>query len=173
MAALLRNQGKQVVAQTELGDLCNHNILLACGSQSDNARQITESLREAGAPVFETGIDSVEKSAKRIADSLAPHPITVLRHPCEDNDSPQELTEGMASITQKALRLHPQPPPHLCLEGGETAAAVLKQLNEESFTVLHEWEPGVVTLRSESQLLATVKPGSYRWPPQLLEQDDD
>ena len=73
----------------------------------------------------------------------------------------------MAAITSKALSLRSQRP-HLCLEGGETAAAVLKQLGEESFTVKHEWEPGVVTLTSERELLATVKPGSYPWPAKLL-----
>ena len=158
----------QVVAQTEPNDLCDRKIFLVCGSQSNNARQITESLREAGASVFETMTDSVEKSAKHIAASLAQHSVTVLRHPREANDSPEELTERIAAITSKVLSLHPKSPPHLCLEGGETAAAVLQRLGEKKFQVNHEWEPGVVTLTSERQLLATVKPGSYPWPAKLL-----
>ncbi|MGE4551044.1 MAG: nucleotide-binding domain containing protein, partial [Opitutales bacterium] len=168
LAALLRNQGMQMVAQTEPNDLYERKILLVCGSQSDNARHAAESLSEAGAPVFETTNGSVEESAKRIANTLAQHSVTVLRHPREANDSPVELTARIAVITSKVLSLCSQSQPHLCLEGGETAAAVLKQLGEESFTVRHEWEPGVVTLTSERQLLATVKPGSYPWPAKLL-----
>jgi uncharacterized protein YgbK (DUF1537 family) len=168
LAALLRNQGMQAVAQTEPSDFCDRKILLACGSQSNNAQQITEALREAGASVFETMINSVEEIAKRIAGSVAQHSVTVLRHPREANDSPEELTERIAAITSKVLSLCSQSQPHLCLEGGETAAAVLQHLGEKKFQVTHEWEPGVVSLTSERQLLATIKPGSYPWPAKLL-----
>ena len=168
LAALLRTQGMQVVDQTEPSDLGTRNILLVCGSQSDNARQMTETLRVAGAHVFGTMTDSIEDSVKRIGESIAQRPVTLLRHPFSSENSPEELTERIASITSSVLSLCSQSQPHLCLEGGETAAAVLKQLGEQSFTVIHEWEPGVVTLGSESQLLATVKPGSYAWPEQLI-----
>ena len=110
----------------------------------------------------------MEEIAKRLANTLAQHSVTVLRHPREANDSPEELTEKIAAITSDALSLFSSSTPHLCLEGGETASAVLQGLGEESFTVRHEWEPGVVTLTSERQLLATVKPGSYPWPAKLL-----
>lgn len=168
LAALLRKRGMEVVEQTKPNDLHDRNILLACGSQSDNARQITESLSASGAPAFETTNHSVSEIAQRIVDAVAQHPVTILRHPLEANDSPEELTARMAAITSSVTSLCSISPPHLCLEGGETAAAVLKQLDEESFTVIHEWEPGVVTLGCGSQLLATVKPGSYPWPRKLL-----
>ncbi len=168
LAALLRNQGMQAVAQTEPGDFCDRKILLVCGSQSDNARHAAESLSASGAPVFETTNGSVEESAKRIANPLAQHSVTVLRHPREANYSPEELTERIAAITSSVLSFCPNNPPHLCLEGGETAAAVLQRLGETKFQVTHEWEPGVVTLVSENQLTTTVKPGSYRWSRQLL-----
>jgi uncharacterized protein YgbK (DUF1537 family) len=125
-------------------------------------------LSEAGAPVFETTNGSVDEIAKRIAGAVARHSVTVLRHPRETNDSPEELTERMAAITSSILSSCPNGTPHLCLEGGETAAAVLQRLGEKKFQVNHEWEPGVVTLTSERQLLATVKPGSYTWPAKLL-----
>ncbi len=166
LAALLRNRGMRVVAQTEPSDLCDRNVLLACGSQSDNARQITESLSASGGPVFET--DSTKEIAQRIAGAVAQSSVTVLRHPREANYSPEELTERIAAITSSVLSFCPNNPPHLCLEGGETAAAVLQRLGETKFQVTHEWEPGVVTLVSENQLTTTVKPGSYRWSRQLL-----
>ncbi|MFP6901040.1 MAG: four-carbon acid sugar kinase family protein [Opitutales bacterium] len=168
LAALLRARGEHVLGQVEPNDLCERRILLVCGSQSDNSRHITKSLRKAGAPVFETSDDSIDEFAKRIADSIAMHPVTVLRHPREASDSPEELTSQITAIVNRVLELHTGMPPHLCLEGGETAASVLQRLGEKRFQVTHEGEPGVVTLASDRQLLATVKPGSYRWPAKLL-----
>ena len=105
LAALLRSHGKHVVAQADPNDLFQRKILLVCGSQSDNARHAAESLRETGAPVLTTTTDSIEDSTKRLVESLAQHPITVLRHPREANDSPEELTERIAAITSRALSL--------------------------------------------------------------------
>jgi uncharacterized protein YgbK (DUF1537 family) len=171
LAALLRKQGLQASSHATPNNLIGQKILLVCGSQSDNALKLIASLKEKGAPIFDTTSAPEDLSAQEIAKALEKYPITVLRHSPEANRSPTELTERIASITLRTLRLHPKL--HLCLEGGETAAAVLTKLNEKSFGVLHEWEPGVVSLVSDSQLTTTVKPGSYRWPPQLLGQVDD
>jgi uncharacterized protein YgbK (DUF1537 family) len=171
LAALMRKQGLSASAQATPSHLIGQTMLLVCGSQSDNARKLIASLKEKGAPIFDTTSAPEDVSAQEIAKALEKYPITVLRHSPETSHSSQELTAKIASITMETLRLHPTP--HLCLEGGETAAAVLTKLNEKSFGVHHEWEPGVVSLVSDSQLTTTVKPGSYRWPPQLLGQVDD
>lgn len=55
---------------------------------------------------------------------------------------------------------------HLVIEGGATAAAVARQLAWLHLDCVHEWAPGIVSLRplSEPSALLTVKPGSYPWP---------
>ena len=60
---------------------------------------------------------------------------------------------------------------HLIVEGGATAAAVADEMNWQTFEALHEWAPGVVSLRPESDvdLVFTLKPGSYPWPEELQE----
>lgn len=168
LAALLKSEGNQIVAQAKPNTLLDRNILLVCGSQSDNAKQTIKSLKRAGKPVFETTNGSIEHFATGLRQTISTSPLTVLCHPRETNDSSEELTERIAAITHATLSSFSTLLPHLCVEGGETAAAVLRQLGKESFSVLHEWESGVVTLVADNPLCVTVKPGSYRWPAELL-----
>ena len=172
LAALLRVHGRDILAKGMPNDLLPRKILLVCGSQSDSAKQITKSLSEAGSPVFETTKDKPERHATRIAKSIAANQVTVLCHPREPNYSPEELTDEIATVTKRVWELIESEPPHLCLEGGETAAIVLERLGEKRFQVSHEWEPGVVSLVSEDGLTATVKPGSYPWPTKLLGREN-
>jgi D-threonate/D-erythronate kinase len=168
LAALLKSKGNQVVASIKPRSLLDRHILLVCGSQSDNAKQTIKSLRGAGKPVFETSHGDVEHFATRLRQTISTSPLTVLCHPQETNYSSKGLTERIAAITSTTLSLFTSRLPHLCLEGGETAAAVLRLWGKESFSVLHEWESGVVTLVTDNQLPVTVKPGSYPWPTKLF-----
>ncbi|HYC70370.1 MAG TPA: four-carbon acid sugar kinase family protein [Opitutaceae bacterium] len=58
---------------------------------------------------------------------------------------------------------------HLVIEGGATAAAVIRALRWDRLDVLGEWAPGVVALRPRSarRVVITLKPGSYAWPASL------
>ncbi|MDQ8179394.1 four-carbon acid sugar kinase family protein [Pelagicoccus sp. SDUM812005] len=59
---------------------------------------------------------------------------------------------------------------HLILEGGATAALVMKQLGINELQVERIWAGGVVSLATPSYeaLSITTKPGSYPWPPALV-----
>jgi hypothetical protein len=56
------------------------------------------------------------------------------------------------------------------LEGGSTAAAILKKLGIESLRPVEELSPGVIRMNvpGNAGLFFTLKPGSYDWPPNLL-----
>ncbi|HEX2100543.1 MAG TPA: four-carbon acid sugar kinase family protein [Candidatus Synoicihabitans sp.] len=58
---------------------------------------------------------------------------------------------------------------HLVIEGGATAAAVLRVLKWQTLRTCHVWSPGVVTLcpLEAPDRLITLKPGSYPWPESL------
>lgn len=58
---------------------------------------------------------------------------------------------------------------HLVIEGGATAAAIIRALGWDRFEVLGEWAPGIVALRPRPapRVVLTLKPGSYAWPPTL------
>jgi uncharacterized protein YgbK (DUF1537 family) len=54
----------------------------------------------------------------------------------------------------------------LLIEGGSTAAAILKQLGISKIYPVEELAPGVIRMRSNDnpELYITMKPGSYTWP---------
>jgi uncharacterized protein YgbK (DUF1537 family) len=65
-------------------------------------------------------------------------------------------------ISRQALR-------HLVVEGGATAASIAHELGWRELRVVHEWAPGVTSLRpvANPAITFTLKPGSYAWPPAL------
>ncbi|HEY0610769.1 MAG TPA: nucleotide-binding domain containing protein, partial [Chitinophaga sp.] len=58
----------------------------------------------------------------------------------------------------------------LLVEGGSTAAAVIRKLEIETLYPVAELAPGVTRMKVEGKqdLFLTLKPGSYEWPPSLL-----
>ena len=60
---------------------------------------------------------------------------------------------------------------HFCLTGGATASALIRHYTNEKLFVKGEIVPGVVSLalNGMQQGWFTVKPGSYPWPPRLIE----
>lgn len=160
-AELLRGMGGTVrrkPMQLELPD--TGGTWLVSGSASHRARSFTERLERDGWPATTTN------------EHGEPSPNTnflVVRHPRNRQaEPPAVLTKRLADKVEALLRSRDRPLPHLCLEGGETAAATLEALGGTNLSVLREWEPGVVALDVDG-LLVTIKPGSYPWPPFLFE----
>jgi uncharacterized protein YgbK (DUF1537 family) len=58
---------------------------------------------------------------------------------------------------------------HLLAEGGDIASGAAETLGWKQCFVQGNWAPGVVCLRPQhnSQILFTLKPGSYPWPPEI------
>lgn len=57
----------------------------------------------------------------------------------------------------------------LFIEGGSTAAAVIKKAGFKTFFPLEELAPGVIrmSVKEHNGLCVTVKPGSYEWPKEV------
>jgi uncharacterized protein YgbK (DUF1537 family) len=57
----------------------------------------------------------------------------------------------------------------LLIEGGSTAAAILKQLGISKIYPVEELAPGVIRMSVDDnpELYITIKPGSYTWPPSV------
>jgi D-threonate/D-erythronate kinase len=57
----------------------------------------------------------------------------------------------------------------LVVEGGSTAASIIKRLNFNSFFPVQEVSPGVIRMSVEDKddLFLTLKPGSYDWSPEI------
>jgi D-threonate/D-erythronate kinase len=53
------------------------------------------------------------------------------------------------------------------IEGGSTAAAILKELNIAKLSLVNELQRGVVRMKANN-LFITVKPGSYQLPEEIV-----
>lgn len=57
----------------------------------------------------------------------------------------------------------------LFVEGGETASFFCRKIGWTSFSISHAWPEGAVLLATKNpDIQIVVKPGSYRWPNELL-----
>ena len=70
----------------------------------------------------------------------------------------KKMAEAVAQILESQTI-----PVHLLIEGGATAFAIVRRMGWQSFDLVKEDAPGVVTL-SHRNFLITLKPGSYPWP---------
>jgi uncharacterized protein YgbK (DUF1537 family) len=75
------------------------------------------------------------------------------------------LREKMAMITERII--NKEKIKEIFIEGGSTAAAILKELNIVSFHPVNELRRGVVRMHA-GDLYLTVKPGSYELPSQIV-----
>jgi uncharacterized protein YgbK (DUF1537 family) len=77
---------------------------------------------------------------------------------------PHRLLGTLARAVPEILRLAPID--RVLLEGGATAAAVLRQTNWKRLKVEYNLAPGLPLLRVEDRHgpFLVIKPGSYRWP---------
>ncbi|SDL30903.1 four-carbon acid sugar kinase family protein [Siphonobacter aquaeclarae] len=93
----------------------------------------------------------------------------ILAAPTEREADPNAVKYRMATY---AAELYTDfVPEELLIEGGATAAAVLRQLNFRHLTDVNELAPGVVRCRLPDNRHVILKPGSYPWAPGLWVAD--
>ena len=111
---------------------------------------------------------------QRVLDVLQTRKVAVVTidRPVQQNKILSEkflryFVELMKYITQNI----PLNKIHFYLTGGATASALIRHITTEKLFVKGEIVPGVVSLalNGMQQGWFTVKPGSYPWPPRLIE----
>jgi len=77
---------------------------------------------------------------------------------------------SLRTVMAKAVKycLEKAPVKELFIEGGSTGAAVLQELNIEQLEPVNVLQRGVVRMKA-AELFITVKPGSYKWPQQIMD----
>ena len=82
------------------------------------------------------------------------------------------LREQMAIVVEEAF--NNADIREMFIEGGSTAAAVIKRLGLKTFIPVEELAPGVVRMQVKNEdLFITVKPGSYPWPERVWKMNKD
>ncbi len=143
------------------GGVRSLRTLICSGSASPASRDRIRQAEAAGVPVCR-----LLGSGDRVPAPVAHCATTIL---CiggpvsTDPGAPERLLEALAGLVAQCISA--QRVDHLLLEGGATAASVLRRLGMKRFRVIREWAPGVVTLRAIDGQgpEITIKPGSYPW----------
>ncbi|HEX2851734.1 MAG TPA: four-carbon acid sugar kinase family protein [Opitutaceae bacterium] len=95
------------------------------------------------------------------------HAVAVIDGPVLNDHALAEAIRRAFADLARELVTH-RKTAHLIVEGGATAAAITRTLGWRELQVVHEWAPGVVSLRAgASGTMLTLKPGSYAWPAAL------
>ncbi len=82
----------------------------------------------------------------------------------ESNDDAALLRSSMAKATREIVEK--ENIKEVFIEGGSTAAAVLREMGIKRLTPVNELQRGVVRMKT-GDLFITVKPGSYELPPEI------
>lgn len=155
--------------------------LFVCGSTSDAAREFCRESKATGIPVVRIPLGLLQRNrpaselmqewAASVLLAVADHSrvIIAIDQPLQhDPEIPQLLTDRLGAVVERVLKEHPVQ--HLLVEGGATAAALVRRMGWSRLSVIEELAPGVVTTRVTNQpdLVLTMKPGSYHWPDEVL-----
>lgn len=155
-------------------------ILFVCGSTFNKSREIIKKINSHGGPVSympeaimrsdEFHEDLYLKWGKEIVsfiESRGKAIISINQETEQTFASPGLLRERIARVVEEVFRKIKIR--ELLIEGGSTAAAVLRKLQLKTFFPLQEIAIGVIRMRvkDNNDLCITVKPGSYEWPAEV------
>jgi len=178
-AAILESLGIRPVSAAGNAAALQAPAFMICGSAFHKSRSFIKEMEQAGFPVsympaavlagdgplFRQWMNEVLLHLERTGKAgIAVHPDI------KDNEADAlvvrtVMAEAAACIAGEA-RLN-----ELLVEGGATAAAVIRRLDIETFYPVAELAPGVTRMRVKGRqgLFLTLKPGSYEWPPFYLQ----
>lgn len=157
-------------------------FLVVWGSTYDKSRQLVTEMKAAGFPVsympeaLTSGAatrspafrqwmqDTMEHIKLKGRAGLAVNPAGE-----ENHRDPQAIrtmmAEAVAYLSEKVAISE------YLVEGGATAAAIIRQLDIQTMYPIAELAPGVTRMRvkGRDRVWFTLKPGSYQWPAHLLQ----
>lgn len=153
--------------------------LYVCGSTFAKSREAIRAVKEEGGPVcyMPTGIllspnpaDSLyETWSDEIVAVMSVYGKAIIAIDEQDTEGkiidPKALRAKTAMAVKKVFeKIYLR---EMLIEGGATAAAIIKSLNFNTFFPIKEISPGVIRMNVEGKddLYLTMKPGSYEWSP--------
>lgn len=138
--------------------------LWICGSTASPSRSSFEDEWRGCTHYLPQNPTAVRECAGPLRRTLAEQNFAILTTSLDIPAEPQVLGGVLAAVTQELVESGAAR--HLLIEGGATAAQIVRALGFEALETAHEWQPGVVSFspRGRSDLIFTFKPGSYHWP---------
>lgn len=150
--------------------------LIVCGSSHEKSRNLVERSKNNGQPVSYMPAEVISCNAAIAYDKWADEIVSLIKKNktaiiAIDNSSVKnheitaaELRNKKAVVIEKVFaKVNLK---ELIIEGGSTAAAIIKQLNFSRFFPVDEPGAGVIKMKVApyNNLFLTLKPGSYNWP---------
>jgi len=160
----------------------NSHTLFICGSAAAWTQRHHEATRN-GIPLVTPPAELFDATknvpSERWQSDLAAHLkrsprvlVAIGEAPACANIAPRDLVERFSAIVVQYLAENSVE--RLCIEGGATAAAVVRRLGAERLSVTRTYGPGIVALAivgrarlGQASCEIIVKPGSYAWPATL------
>lgn len=156
-------------------------LLLICGSTFSERRRAIKRIKIDGGPVSympeeimaAKNVEEVkyQKWSREIVSLIKVKGKAIV---AIDEDIDQRLSPDVCMLREKTAKVvfeifREVNIRELLIEGGSTAAAVIKNLGYNTFFPLAEIGTGATRMRvaQNNNLCITVKPGSYEWPPEL------
>jgi len=187
-AAFLRATGFQPVerASSAVESAKYARALFVCGSTSSYSRSFCQRCEARGIPVLRMppglfGINSrspklIREWADATMRALEAHSrvIVAIDQPLRrDLGLPQIVNSHLGELVERVINRRPVD--HLLVEGGTTAASLVRRFGWKRLRVRRELAPGVVSMQVEgmSGPLLTMKPGSYAWPDEVWQLRPD
>jgi uncharacterized protein YgbK (DUF1537 family) len=169
--AILEERGASVSKQREAPVLPEPTLWI-CGSTASPSRTLFGSDLQGWVHYIpDDGDDeSISQCAERIGDALVRQHSAILTTRIDSTRSANLawIQDALTGVAGRLIRSGNAK--HLLIEGGATAASVMRALGFEVLRTLHEWAPGIVSfsLGDDSGVVVTTKPGSYAWPTELF-----
>ncbi len=175
-AAYLEAKGHARAPAGETAMAPEERILILSGSASAVSREQLRELRRRGIPLVEMPPE-LYPAAGRVDPIIHEWALSVAytfrrtgrviaaigRPPLPGQPRAARFAAYLAEMAAQVLERYPAR--HIWVEGGATAAALVRRLRWKRLEVVEELRPGVVRLRPSGQEtpLIVVKPGSYDW----------
>jgi len=156
--------------------------LMICGSAFHKSRSFVKEMAQNGFPVSYMPASLIEKASAAndllfkqwMNDTFSQLKKTgkaavAVHHDIKDKEvdalAVRTVMAAAAAYITERIQLN-----ELLVEGGATAAAVIRKLDIETLYPVAELAPGVTRMqvKEKKDLFLTLKPGSYEWPPSLL-----
>lgn len=112
----------------------------------------------------------LHKWAREITQLMSQHDKVIIAFGelTEFSPSPSQLAQWMAAVVKEVLSLTSID--SLLIEGGATAAAIMKKLALSRFIPTKVYAPGIIQMKClEKSFYLTIKPGSYAWSKDVWE----
>lgn len=158
-----------------------HPVLFVCGSTFNKSREAIKSIKNNGGPVSYMPDEVIRSGeiyneafpmwSQEVASMINSGGRAIISIDANTTEgvpvSAGLLREKTALVVSEILKqVNIQ---ELFIEGGSTAASVIRKAGFQTFFPVEELAPGVIrmSVKEHADLCITVKPGSYEWPSEV------